>query len=315
MAAPRTHRQRESATLSDLDRCFPSFTGRPVSWDPVPAGNDPPDFIGRAANGSIGLELVEWLDGGQMTDAKHRERYRQQVRDVLKEGWQSRPSPQNFSLAVLSIRWDQRLTPADHAAFRQQFYECAEKVDSTWQTNPKRTGPNYPQLDLSEFPALAKCVKSVLYHGGGPNGQFWVDIRDDGGACDPWLPMRALEKRLDEKIKDYARPQQQARLKGHNLAELTLLVHGGFNIFAYNTPGGPQTARGYASCVHAFCRQHPSRDVFGRVWFFHSVDPASEINGMLGNPPDAGRIRFLAQIWPVLRVDERSVGDAAVFRT
>ena len=44
-----THHEREAAVLADVEANFPNFTGRPLAWEPVPEGQDPPDFISRLA--------------------------------------------------------------------------------------------------------------------------------------------------------------------------------------------------------------------------------------------------------------------------
>jgi hypothetical protein len=97
-----------------------------------------------------------------------------------------------------------------------------------------------------------------------------------------------------------SRPEAQARLKTHSLTELYLLVHGGFNVYAYNTP--PLPLREIAQRGTAFYAAHPQREMFQRVWFFHSVDSADDINQLIGLAPGSGRVRFLAQFWPDFRV-------------
>ena len=72
-AAKLSHEQREQLVLTDLSASFPDFVGEPLSWTKVPDGQDPPDFLGVGQNKRIGLELIEWLDGGQMGPAKTRE--------------------------------------------------------------------------------------------------------------------------------------------------------------------------------------------------------------------------------------------------
>ena len=101
MATARlSHDQREQEVLTDLQRHFPAFADA-VSWSKVPDGQDPPDFIGHTLDGPVGLELIEWLDGGQMGPAKGRESQRDNIRRVVHENWQARYQPQNFNLAVL----------------------------------------------------------------------------------------------------------------------------------------------------------------------------------------------------------------------
>lgn len=87
-----SHDQRELEVLTDLERHFPAFAG-PVSWTKVPDGQDPPDFIGHAPAGRLGLELIEWLEGGQMGPAKGRESKRDHIRRVVHENWHVQYQP------------------------------------------------------------------------------------------------------------------------------------------------------------------------------------------------------------------------------
>src|ERR1700678_4378930 len=97
MPAPRlTHDDRERLVMADLDASFPDFTGRPVSWTKVPDGQDPPDFVGTGAQSTLGLELVEWLDGDQMSSAKAREAQKFFVHRLLTRDWENQYKPQHF---------------------------------------------------------------------------------------------------------------------------------------------------------------------------------------------------------------------------
>jgi hypothetical protein len=86
---------------------------------------------------------------------------------------------------------------------------------------------------------------------------------------------------------------------------LTLLVHRGFNAFAYNTPSGPLTLKEIVQQGADFYTLHANRHVFGRVWVFDSLDSADEINQFIGFRPAAARSRWLAEIWPVFRIYEQ----------
>lgn len=81
-----THDDRERTVISELERFFPNFSGTASIWDKVSDGHDPPDFISRGPMGPIGLELVEWLDGNQMREAKARESLRNRLRKIIGSG-------------------------------------------------------------------------------------------------------------------------------------------------------------------------------------------------------------------------------------
>jgi hypothetical protein len=84
---------------------------------------------------------------------------------------------------------------------------------------------------------LGKCLTSIQFRKGGAH-ELFVDVEEDGGAFDPKVTVETLKQSLDKKLQLYSKPDTKAKLKGHGLAEVNLLVHGGFNAHAYNTPAG-----------------------------------------------------------------------------
>jgi len=225
LSTRQSHDERERLILNDLETHFPSFAGPLLSWTKVPDGQDPPDFLSDAPNGPIGLELVEWLDGEQMTAAKGRESQRDQVHRVLASNWESEYQPKNFSAAFIAIG-NERISRADEAPLRKEFYALAADVDRTWVTNPDRQGNSYEPMGFPSYPLMAKYF-SVRFIGGAPHGLCWIREQGDGGAYDPMEAVHALNAVLDKKLRDYSTPRQQERLKTHRLAELDLLVHHG----------------------------------------------------------------------------------------
>lgn len=143
MAVP-THDQREQAVLNDLLVSFPDFAGRPLLWTKVPDGDDPPDLM-SVTNERIGLEMVEWLDGGQMGPAKARQaRQARQARRldmlrVLRDSWRTEYAPRSFRGAFIDVG-DKRIVTADEAGLRKEFFEFAAAIDHSWETNPERIG-------------------------------------------------------------------------------------------------------------------------------------------------------------------------------
>jgi hypothetical protein len=295
-----THEEREQTTLRDLEKYFPNFAGQSLAWSSVPADSDPPDFISQGAGGPIGLELTEWLDGDQMTAAKRRESQRDQVHRVLAKGWETEYQPENLSGAFLLIG-NERISHEDEAPLRKEFYACAEEVDRTWLTNPDRSGRVFMRREFPDYPLMQKYFH-VRYFGGKPHGLCWIHSQGDGGAYDPGASVQALTSALDKKLNDYSTPETQAHLKTHSLAELHLLVHGGFNRYAYNTPMEPLSLDQIAEGGRSFYETHPMRSMFTRVWFFHSLRSADDINQLIGIGAGTGSVRFLAQLWPDFHV-------------
>jgi hypothetical protein len=123
---------------------------------------------------------------------------------------------------------------------------------------------------------------------------YWIDVEQDGGAYNPTASALTLEQALDRKLALYSTPAKQAHLSAQHLAEFDLLVDGGFNVYRYNTPSGPFSREDIAGRAASCYAGYPQRQVFGRIWFFHSLDSADEVNQLLGHPPGCGRVRRLA---------------------
>lgn len=308
MATARlTHYQREEEVLRDVEEHFPFFAGPAISWGKLADGEDPPDFIGRSRDRLIGLELIEWLDGKQMGPAKGRESQREDIRRVIAEDWQQRYQPQHFNLAVLVPNWSVRITGAETAQLRHEFFACAESTDRGWLANPERIARGYYHTDLSAYPVMAKYFHAIRFIEGTPHGLCWIDVEEDGGAYDPMITVQTLEQALGKKVALYSTPEKQEHLSSLGLSELVLLVHGGFNAYRYNTPSGPLSLDYIARQGANFYAAHPQRQIFNRVWFFHSLDSADEVNQLLGFPAGYGRVRWLAQLWPTFTVSPRSL--------
>jgi hypothetical protein len=306
MATARlTHDQREQQGLVDLQTSFPNFAG-PCHWTKVPDGADPPDFLSRGPAEKIGLELIEWLDGRQMGPAKSREAQRTDLRRVFITA-KPHNVPENFNCALLMPNWNVRLRPTDESQFRDEFFACIGAVDQTWRTNPDRMANTLWYSEFSAYPMLGRYLASIQLRKGGVH-ELFIDVEQDGGAFNPNVTVETLEQALDKKLLLYSQPDTRAKLNAHGLAEVYLLVHGGFNAYAYNTPAGHLSLEEISRRGSAYYANHPLRKSFSRVWFYDSLDSADEINQLLGFPAGAGRVRWLAELWPQFRVYPGSVG-------
>ncbi len=293
--------------LNDLEASFPDFTGRGLVWTEVQTGQDPPDFISHSQAGPVGLELVEWLDGDQMTPAKTRESWREQIHRILADGWEQEYQPRNFRGAFPSLLDTGRVARADEIPLRREFYAFAADVDRGWLTDRERWGSSDYRREFPGYPLLTKYFASINFVGGEPLGLCWIHQDGDGGAFDPYLPVETLKRAVDGKLTEYSTHEKQTHLKSHSLAELDLLVHGGFNSFAYNTPSGPLTLEEIAQRGADYYAAHLHRHLFDRVWFFHALDSADDLNQLIGFAPGEGRVRWFAQLWPTLVVCPNSV--------
>lgn len=305
--SPLTHVQREQIILTDLEASFPRFAGQALSWNKVPDGQDPPDFVSPCPSGPIGLELVEWVDGDQMGPAKRRESQREQIHRVLTHDWEKEYQPQNLCGAFPSPLDGVRISRTDELPLRQEFFACAADVDGKWLADVEHWGNSYYRTDFPGYPMLGKYFNAIRYIGGEPHGSCWIGEQGDGGAFDPAVPVETLKRALDNKLSDYSTPGRQAHFKSQDLTELNLLVHGGFNIYAYNTPSGHLSVEEIARRGADHYAAHAHGYVFDRVWFFHSLDAADGLNQVIGLAPGEGRVRWLAQLWPDFRIYPGSV--------
>jgi len=304
----KTHEQREAEVMRELLASFPDFAGG-YAWSEVP--DDPPDFIATTPLGQVGLELVEWLDGAQMGAAQRRESQRDQMRTSIADGWQKEYQPEHLSCVVIYPVWGTRVPLKDTTALRQEFWSCSEMVDRTWATNPDRVRDSL-LVDCGSYSVMSKYVQSLQYRSGTQgwkeHGYCWIDIEEDGGSYDPGVVIQTFEQAIENKIAKYADPLRQ-NLAAKKLKRLELLVHGGFNLYAYNTPRGSLSVEEISRAASAYYLGQPaSRKVFDRIWLCNSLNPAGDLNESIGFPREAGRLRWLAELWPNFNVDPRSLG-------
>ena len=294
------HVEREQLVLADLTASFPSCHLCYPGWLPVAESQDPPDFIRENSNIRSGLEFVEWLDGEQMGRAKTRERQNDALQEILRDGWEKDFRPRHFIRAFVSPN-PRHVSQADRTSLRAQFYDCAACVDRSWKADDSYHRPTryQNQTDFDCYPLLKRYVASIRYIAGAPLGNCWIGVQPGGGAFDPALPGETLKQRLTGKLLDYSSIEKQAHLRSHNLSNLFLLVHGGFNVFFYNTPSGPSLQE-IAAASAAFYEQHSLRQIFSEVWFFNSLSSSEE--AYRNADSTQGRSRFLAQLWPQLAI-------------
>lgn len=309
MNSSLTHAQREGIVMQELQTSFPGF-GSVNAWTPV--SDDPPDFTGISSDGLIGLELVEWLDGTQMGAAQARKSYREKLWNFIAFDWKHEYQPVHLSSAVVCPSWSTKLSKADEISLRTEFWSLMTEIDQTWLVNPERVGDNL-LADLSSRPVLSKYVQSIRLRSGDQSwkkhGFSWIEMEEDGGSYDPSDVIQTLKQAILKKVNLYSDPAASARLTSKRLNRLELLVHGGFNLYAYNTPRGRLGVSEIASAGAAFYSGLPDAERrFDRIWLFNALNPAGDWNELVGLPRDYGRLRWLTELFPVYSVDPRSIG-------
>jgi hypothetical protein len=295
-----SHFEREQLTMKDLESGFPDFTGAGLSWVHNP--DDPPDFIAQGQIGTMGLEFREWLDGRQMAEAQRRESQREKLIEIVGSGWEQEYQPTNIALAFIEPRWGLRIPSSDEATLKHEFYKCATDVDQRWLTDLEREGRGYYLTEFPDFPVMTKYLQAIRFIGGAPLGSIWIQAKPDGGPYDPYVSVQILEEALEDKLAKFSTPERQGKLAKQNIVETYLLIHGGWNAYKSNTPHLPLTLEEIAMRGAEFYAAHPHRALFNRVWFFDSLDSCDDVNQLLGFPSGAGRVRWLAELWPKFQV-------------
>lgn len=225
----------EKKTFAAFLDAAPGFAGEAVA-DWTQPKRDPPDVLCTTATGrQVGLELTEWLDEGQITEAKGMESIQESILKAIN------PEPPNntehIHLAWLRTRPKARVKPAGASAFRAELLKLVGEVDARWDGE---RGWQSPQgcwwTDFSRYPTLAKYPSQVTFFPRAAfldwpptrGGHHWLTFECRGGAYSEDSMVAALLARLEDKIQKYA-----ARPVGVN--EFHLLVHYE-QAWAYNSP-------------------------------------------------------------------------------
>lgn len=225
----------EKNVFAEFLSAAPNFSGEAVaSWGQPK--EDPPDVLCTTLSGrNVGLELTEWLDQGQMSEAKAVESIERSILAAVQ------PEPPNntehIHFAQLIALPKARVKPADASAFRTEFLVLIEHVDKRWDTEEWWQSP-YGCLwnDFSGYAKLGRYLSAIHFFprsafrqwSSTKGGQNWLTVPPRGGPYSEDSMVDALLKRLEGKIQKYA-----ALPAG--LDEFHLLVH--YDLaWAYNSP-------------------------------------------------------------------------------
>jgi hypothetical protein len=215
----------------------------------------------------VGLELTEWLDEGQIAEAKSTESIEDSIRKAI------RPEPPNntehIHLAWLITQPKARVKPADAGAFRTDLLQIVNEVDRRWEVEEDWHSPQgCCWRDFSRYPLVGKHLSEVRFFprsafrnwSSTKGGQNWLTFPMAGGAYSEDSTVAALQARLAGKIQKYgARPG--------GLDEFDLLVH--YDLaWADNSPVETLTFK-FADAARAgvdFIGDDPG--VFDRIFLF-----------------------------------------------
>lgn len=232
-------KRRGEATNFELFRlASPDFAGRQlvgVQW-----GGDPPDVLCLDANGKrIGVELVQWVNEGQMAKSKARFKVEDSYRLVIRSS--DEPPPQNVGLVFIYAKT--LLAPQDASRFRADLYKFVGRLDVDWSNNPEWDDPQgYCFTDFAGHPCLAQHLEGLDIYARGPRfnpalGTEWITFRAHGGAFTSDWMRDALLANIGKKITKYAKPDSKLKLQGQQLDEFYLLAYYDEGVL-HNTPYG-----------------------------------------------------------------------------
>jgi hypothetical protein len=121
------HKERKERLNFDAFRkACPDFAGRPLKS--FRRGGDPPDFLCFDLKGKrIGLELVEWLEQGQIAREKPLYSLEQEYQRVIRSD--KKVAPKSIGRVFLYTHRNKRLS-AEHAKqFRKELYKFVASVN------------------------------------------------------------------------------------------------------------------------------------------------------------------------------------------
>jgi len=279
-------RSTERSIFESFLRVRPDFAGELLrGWIQPP--QDPPDILCMTISGrSIGVELGEWLNEDQMTNAKGLEAIQNSMLRAI--GTQPDNRCGNIYYAWLSPLPKARVKPADATAFREEIFRLVEDVDRRWDQEPDWQSPQGCFFtDFTRYSTLRKYLQLVrffprrCYGGWPPKGRVtkrtwpagcdWLTFRMPGGAYNQDAMLDALCDILARKIEKYeAKPPEVL------MDDFYLLIH--YNqALLYNTPVETVFFKfeDAARAGSEFIGDDPG--VFGKVFLILALHPGEKI--------------------------------------
>jgi hypothetical protein len=274
-------RRKERAERLNFDafrKVCPDFAGRPVKS--FRRGGDPPDFLCFDRKGKrIGLELVEWLEQGQIAREKPLYSLEQEYLRVIRSD--KRVAPKSIGRVFLYAKKDKRLCAGHATQFRKEIYKFIGGVNNRWSTNPKWKDPQGQDFnDFSGFPALAEHLQMLVFFSSDRFNTYpgvpWICFEMHGGAFSSQWMVDALLANIKKKIQKYSKSGNEKKLQAQRLDEFYLLAYYDQAVL-YNTPynGVGFGFSDVASALYGYlvATQHP----FGKVFLFSPIERESQV--------------------------------------
>jgi ssDNA-binding Zn-finger/Zn-ribbon topoisomerase 1 len=286
-------RRKERAERLNFDafrKACPDFAGRPLKS--FRRGGEPPDFLCfDPKRKRIGLELVEWLEQGQIAREKPLYSLEREYLRVIRSD--KRVAPKNIGQVFVYVKKDKRLSAGHAKQFRKELYKFIANVNSRWSANPEWTDSQGQDFhDFSGFPTLAEHLAMLVFFSRDRFSPYpgvpWIWFEMHGGAFSCQWMLDALLANIKKKIEKYDKPGNKKELQEQRLDEFYLLAYYDQAVL-YNTPysGVEFGFADVASAVHRYlaATQHP----FDKVFLFSPLERESQVIQVW--PPVLGKNR------------------------
>lgn len=216
-------KKAEAANFEAFRSVHPDFAGRAL--ENVQWGGDPPDILCLDASGSrIGVELVQWVNQGQIAASKKKFALEKSYDDVIQSA--SAQPPANIGMLFIYAKIP--LAPKNAATFRRELYDFIAQAAAKY---PEWEDPQgYMYSDFMGYPCLSEHLEGLEFYSARRRshaqlGIHWIVFRNHGGAYTPDWMRDALVGNIKTKIAKYAKPQNKLKLGQQHLAEFYLLAY------------------------------------------------------------------------------------------
>jgi len=276
-------RKHEKAIFEAFVKVAPNFAGEKIiEWKQPADEREFPDIIcSSQSGGTVGVELGEWLNEGEIRAAKAMDRLQQSILGAV--GSQGENKTEYIYAIWMLPKPKARIKPDDTELFRTQLFQYIDEVDRRWPNERFWQSPQGFKArneDLSKYSVLQKYLTGIRffpsdwYEGWPPNGRKvkrkWPEGQDWilFPAHVDWFSEDTMLQPLFELLSD---KKQHYGSSGTGFDHLSLVIY--YNsALLYNSP--VETPRfKFADVVQAskeFLKD--DSDPFDSVFLFIAID-------------------------------------------
>ena len=267
------HAEEEKAIFEAFLTAHPAFA-KVLKEYRQPDAEFPDVVVTLLDSREVDFELGEWIHGGQMGQAKRRQRLTESLEQAI--GPQGPNHSPHFRAVMLTPRdGAPSVTETDKAAVKAAVAALIEETDRRW---PGERFWHSPQGricgDLAAYPPLGKYLGAVhfdpLVVRGETRpwaaGQPWIFTELPGGSYSPETSFTALGDILSQKISHYGRFSRPTRL----------VVYYGKAV-VYNTPYIGVETREFADVAARAAGVVHGQKAFEKIYLLNALEPGLEV--------------------------------------